>query len=295
MFWPDDLSIHDSHPALIGEAWSPWHVTGAALLLVAITAAVLVAARKPRFRFAPIGWLWFIGTLVPMIGLVQVGALATADRHVYIPLIGLSVMIVWGAAELFSMRVRRLLAVVAIAGLFALSTLQLGHWRSNFAVFWYAARINDRNPLAHAMLAHEYLLLRNFDRALEHAGRARQINPDDAMTLNLLAGVYALLDDDEQALALWRRATQLQSDFASAWRNLGAALSRRGRHAESVAALRRALELEPDRLHALLLLGDEMAALDRAGDAARIYRRVLAIEPGHPGALRGLERTQGLD
>jgi Tfp pilus assembly protein PilF len=145
MFWPRDLAVIYPHPGVYNHDPIPaWKVAGAALLLAAITGAVLAAAR--RKPYLPVGWFWYLGTLVPVIGLVQVGPQAMADRYTYVPLIGIFIMGVWGLADLPFPR-------IALAGAFGLALLacawvtllQVRHWRNDYALWIHNYQATPRN------------------------------------------------------------------------------------------------------------------------------------------------------
>ena len=150
MILPVDLAIQlYPHPASLPL----WQVLGAALFLVAVTLAVVATAK--RFPYLAVGWLWFTGSLVPVIGLVQVGAQAMADRYTYIPSIGLFLMAAWGIPEILGKRSRSAKVLAASSALyllciFTLTTLQVGCWRDNITLYDHALKVTENNWLVHS-------------------------------------------------------------------------------------------------------------------------------------------------
>jgi len=190
--WPSNLAIYYPH----SESWlNPWQVAGAAILLLVIT--VLVIAGR-RWRYFLVGWFWFLGTLVPMIGLVQVGGQGMADRYAYLPFIGLFIMICWGvtdfrpahratdpALEEEGQTSGTWLAVASLAMLLALTAVahrQLWYWRSNEALWTHAVEVTSGNWMAEDFLGGVVIELGKRDEALSHFYRALAINPHDPVS-----------------------------------------------------------------------------------------------------------------
>ena len=190
--WPSNLAIYYPHP----ESWlNPWQVAGAAVLLLVIT--VMVIAGR-RWRYFLVGWFWFLGTLMPMIGLVQVGGQGMADRYAYLPLIGLFIMICWGVAE-FQPVARPTdpaweekgqssgtwLAVASLAMLLALTAVahrQLWYWRDSEALWTHATEVTRRNWMAEDFLGGVMMEVGKPDQALAHFYRALAIKPNDPVS-----------------------------------------------------------------------------------------------------------------
>ncbi len=210
-FWPRDLAIFYPYPR---AAFAIAPVMGAAALLLAITIVVLILAR--RWRYLPAGWLWYLGMLVPVIGIVQVGRQSMADRYSYLPHIGLFILITWTFADLarhFGAKPRALAAVGVIVLLaFALRTShQLEQWRDSKTLFTSAIAAAGENELAEHQLANEFAREKDFDEANRHYREALRINPA----------------------------------YAKAHLNYGKSLVNQRRYDEAIAELRRALEFDP--------------------------------------------------
>ena len=222
--WPENLSALYPHPYLPGgQPWSAWQVVGAGLVLVAITVVVFRVARRP---YARVGWLWFLGMLVPVIGLVQVGRQAMADRYTYLPLTGLFLIAVWGFADLSAglrwhrASVRRVSGLIAAAVLSAYAVAawtQVGSWRDSITLFRRAVQTHPDNPSMHNNLAwilatHPDSTVREPDEAIRLARRAseamRNRNPN---YLDTLAAAYASAGRFERAAAVARAGIDLAS------------------------------------------------------------------------------------
>ena len=163
--WPNNLAVFYPHPGLRPL----WQVLGAVLFLGAVTFAVIRTAK--RFPYLAMGWLWFAGTLVPVIGIVQVGAQAMADRYTYIPLIGLFVMAAWGIPELLKKwRYRKealfALSALILACLFIVTWTQVGYWRNSIALYDHALKVTSHNDTIHDNRGVAYRQLGNLRQAI---------------------------------------------------------------------------------------------------------------------------------
>ena len=265
MFWPARLAVFYPYPLEVPA----WQAAAAALAIVAVSILVWRAARKRPYL--AVGWLWYLVTLAPVIGLVQVGAQARADRYTYVPMIGLTVMLAWGAADLLG-RVGRAkpavaaLAVAACAGCVALTWVQTGYWHDSRTLFQHAVDVTDGNYLAHHNL-----------------GVALAETPDD---LN-------------QAIAHFQSALEIKPDYARAHTDLGSALARLpGRLPDAMAEFRAALAIDPDLAIPHNNLGNTFAQAGGWSEAISEYEAALRIDPDYADARHNLAEAQynlGLD
>ena len=166
-FWPWPLAPLYPHP---GDSLPKWQIAAAALFLFVVTAGVVAARRQ---RYLAVGWFWFLGTLVPMIGLVQVGAAAMADRYAYLPYVGLFAMVCWGVAEWAEKKhvLARWLAIPSFALLLALAVLtqrQLHYWSDNVTLWSHALQVTKHNFVAEDNLGGALIVLGKFDGAMPH-------------------------------------------------------------------------------------------------------------------------------
>jgi len=215
-FWPTGLAVFYPHP----EGGLPaWQTLGAALLVGGVT--VLALLRLRRGPWLAVGWLWYVGMLVPVIGLVQVGSQARADRYTYLPLVGLALAVAWAVPELArrvaparARAVCTTAAVVAVGLLAATTSQQLRHWKSSQALFEHALAVTERNATAHTYLGEALLAQGEDERAIAHWLRAARLSPVHRELANNLAWVLATHPDPERrnpflARRLAERALQL--------------------------------------------------------------------------------------
>jgi tetratricopeptide (TPR) repeat protein len=272
-----------------------WNAAGAALLLLGLS-ALLWRARR-RLPSAWVGWLWYLGTLVPMIGLVQVGMQARADRYLYVSAWGLFWLVGYGAAELperfpaHKTGLRRGLSVAALAVLLALGLgtwRQSEIWRDSPALFQHM-RVVEGHP---GMLYNQALILQKsgrFAEAAEGYRKALAANPRHAGAANNLGGLLLDAGHYEEALAPLARALELEPHRFAAALNLGAALFELGRLEEAAAATARALELDPSSGDAVTNMGLILMRAGRAREALPFLRKALELDPGDELVRAALE------
>jgi hypothetical protein len=245
MLWPVKLSIFYPYDYV---TFFSWQTAAAALLL---TAATYVTIRGVRhFPYLLVGWLWYLGTLVPVIGLVQVGLQSMADRYTYVPLIGAFIMIAWGAPELLN-RWRYgsfALAPAALAIIFAciiMTYVQIGYWRNNIVLYEHAIEVTSANSWAQNNLGYALDLKGKREEAVAHFQKAISIsNEADAhYNLGTVLASQGKLDD---AINQFRESIRISPEYAKAHNNLGNAFLYQGRLDEAIASYREALRLNPD-------------------------------------------------
>ena len=285
--WPDALSVLYPHPG----HWPVWQVMASAALLLAVSAVVIVVAR--RRPYLPVGWLWFCGTLVPVIGLVQVGIQSMADRYTYLPLIGLFMMLVWGIAELIPDRPWRttLLAVLSVSLCAACALLtwrQVQIWRDSEALFRNAVRVTRDNYLAYNNLGFYLWGQGRKTEAVENYRMSVKINPAYEDALNNLG--YALADEKKylEAIPLYEAALRVRPKHAEVHNNLGNALSGIGKIDEAIKHYLIALEQNPNHADAHNNLGIALAMKDRLDEAIVHFRVSIRSKPDYASAHSNL-------
>jgi tetratricopeptide (TPR) repeat protein len=285
--WPADLSVLYPNPG----HWPSWQVILAGLFLTAVSLAAFRARRSsPHFA---VGWFWFAGTLVPVIGLVQVGIQAMADRYAYVPLIGLTVAVAWGAGAVAERRpaARGPIAVAGIAVLAAwipVTRHQIGFWKDSETLFRRAVAVTANNHLAFNNLGFTLSEQGRKGEATEMYRAALAIKPDYADALNNLG--HALAGDRKygEAIEHYRRALRVDPGLVEAHNNLGNALSETGKLDEAIEHYRFVLEREPDHAEAHNNLGIALAKKGRIDEAVAQFRESIRFRPGYAGAHSNL-------
>jgi tetratricopeptide (TPR) repeat protein len=224
-------------------------VAGAVLLLVMVTAAVLLCRRRRPYLL--IGWLWYLGMLVPVIGLVQLGSVASADRYTYLPQIGLAVALVWGTADLCrSWAHRRWLCGAASALVLAVlmggAWRQTSFWRNGETLWAHAVLCTSENLVAHNNLGNALMESGRLDEAIAQYRKALQIDPRHAEMHYNLGNVLLARGELDAALAEYQEAVKLRPDHPFARTNMASVLARQGRFAEAAGHFQRAMEIRPD-------------------------------------------------
>ena len=325
-FWPNDLAVYYPYT---GTDIPAWQIIGAALLLIAITAFCFFQ-RKIR-PYLIVGWLWFLGTLVPVIGLVQVGGQTMADRYFYIPSIGLFIAIVFGSADIAKTRrvAPSLSALVASGILLVLATLthaQIQCWSDSFTLFKHALAVtppnltieNDlgsalsRSGLHDEAAAHfekalkiqpnHYTSLLNMgvtrfyqgrmSEAIEYSRAALRLRPDSPKAHDLLGMALAMQNRSEAALDEMSRAAELAPNDADIRKDLGVTLARLGRIPEAIDRFHEALRLNPNNAEAHSNLGLALLASGKTRESIPEFEAALRLKPELKVAADNLRRAQ---
>jgi tetratricopeptide (TPR) repeat protein len=281
-FWPVDLAVYYPHP---GAGVSVAGALGAGALLLGLTALALGPGR--RRPYLAVGWLWYLGTLVPVIGLVQVGGQAMADRYTYVPLVGLFLLVTWGAADLAgALRLSGFwpaaAAAVALSACVALTWAQLGYWGSDRDLWEHALAVTGPNQYGHCSLAECLEEEGDLDAARRHYQQAVAVDPGQVRPHNSLGNVLRKLGRTDEAAAQYRTALQLDPTFALAHYNLGLVLTDAGRTDEAAAEFRQAVALDPGLLPARCDLGMCYYGQGRLGEAVAEFEAAVALDPQLP-------------
>lgn len=280
---PQGLAVFYPYPSDI--VW--WKVAAAAALLAALT---LLALRfRKRCPYLLVGWLWYLGTLVPVIGIVQVGTQAMADRYTYVPLIGLFIAAAWGAGDLAGglRQGRKILAVVtaaAFAGLATVTWNQLSHWRSSTTLFEHALRVTENNSVAHLNLGVALNRAGNSKEAAAHYHEALRINPDSSSGHYNLANYYSSIGMKDEAKLQYIEAIRDNPRYANAYNNLGIVLASQRRTDEAIPYYRKAVEIEPANAGMRFNYGIALAITNNLPGAVEQLRAALEIRPNYPEA-----------
>ena len=264
MFWPTELAVIYPHPAkryLLTDAWPAWEVALAALLLIMIS--VLCVRELSRRPYLAVGWFWFLGTLVPVIGLVQVGEQAMADRYTYIPMIGPAIALVWWVSDLsaewlasgiVSRRLQKIGAAAAIVVLACLTRHQLGYWQNTVTLFEHAIAVTADNPSAQFAVG----------VGLEEEGQA------------------------SKALVRYRVAVAIDPHYGKAYYNMGQILRKAGNWPKAADAYTAAARCNPNDVPTQLNFASVLPHLGRTSEAIAHYERALELDPNSTEALNNL-------
>jgi tetratricopeptide (TPR) repeat protein len=285
--WPAKLSILYPHPGV----WPAWQVAGSAALLLAVTGAALWnLKRRPSLA---VGWFWFLGVLVPAIGLVQVGVQAMADRFAYVPVIGLFVLIVWGVSDWASAwrqgKVYLGIATgAALAACTVLTSLQLRHWQNSITLFEHVVRVTTNNFVAQNFLSIYLLAAGKPDEALIHVSEALLIRPEVPQFWFQRGEVFAAQHRPAEAIEQYRQAAQLNPKWSEPVKSIGNVLLREGKTNEAIAQYVAANKMAPDDWEAHARLAQVLAAGPDTAAGIEHYREALRLKPDWPETLNNL-------
>jgi Flp pilus assembly protein TadD len=279
--WPDPLAV----PYPFSEHWELSLVIYSVALMTGLSAIAILFARK--FPFALAGWFWFVGTLVPVIGLVQVGAQSMADRYTYLPLIGIFIIVVWGAAEIISewRMLRRTMIVLTAIVLIACSVRtrnQIGYWQNDGTLFSHALAVTTDNYIACVNLGTWHSKNGRIKETLDCYYRALQMSPDDPSVLYDVGNAFAKLGDWDEAVSDYRRALQIAPDQPDILDNLGVALAANKQFEEAITNFEAALKVKPDYADAHNNLATILSRQGKFEEAGRHFYEALRLEPDDP-------------
>jgi len=279
-FWPVDLAVFypyvNSFP--IGQ------VLGASLLLGVVSTAVIYLAK--RAPFLAVGWLWYLGVLFPVIGLMQAGDQAMADRYTYFPSIGIAIMLTWGVAYVLPKEnLRKIItipAAIILAALTFLTWRQCGYWKNDIVLFEHALQATKDNFVAHNGLCISLAIEGQSEKAIAHCLAAIKIKPSIEGMSN--AGIaLAAQGKYEEAIAYYLAAIKINPNDADIHFNLAEALQKQGKLEEATASYREALRINPDHSSAHINLGVILGERLKHDEALYHFRQALRIDPGDPG------------
>jgi len=290
--WPGRLAVFYPHP---GTGLRAFMVLGAAAILVAAT---LLALRARRARpYLTVGWVWYLVTLVPVIGLVQVGEQSMADRYTYLPLVGIFLMLTWGATDalnLLAPRASLLRAAwpkVVLGALGALAILtfeQTRIWRNSVTLFEHALAVTEDNHVAHLNLGLAFEEKGDLPRAEEQYRRVLDLRGDHPTAHHNLGDILARRGRTLEAIQHYRAALAADADYADAHDSLGVALATEGRADEAATHFAAAIRLDPDQASFRYNWGTALASAKRWPEAIAQFREAIRLRPAYAEAHHNL-------
>ena len=289
--WPSSLAVFYPHPATIHAKVPAWEVAGSIMLLCGLSIIALRAGhRRPYFA---VGWFWYVGTLIPVIGLVQVGIQAYADRYTYVPMIGILITLAWGIPELLAgWRFRRLALVVSgsavVLVLSGVAWSQVGYWRDSITLLSHAVAITDRNWFAMGSLGDSHSQLGQHQQAIRYFQEASRIKPENAEVWKNLGASYAQLGQHQQAIGYYRESLRIKPENAEVLYSLGVSYAQLGQYHQAIRYFQEASRIKPDHAEAWYNLGVSYTTLGQHRQAIGYYRESLRIKPENADAWNNL-------
>lgn len=289
MFWPFDLAIFYPHPIF----WPLWQVTASGVLLLFLSYGILRGSK--RYPYLGLGWLWYLGSLVPVIGFFQVGSFSIADRYTYVPLIGLFIIIAWGIPDLsknwhHQMRFLFPSSVVLLFLLMIISSKQVRHWENTITLFTHAIEVTENNYLAHGNLAAALMEQGQMERAYEHNREALKIIPHHFLFNLNMGEIYAMQGKMDQAIFHFRRALQSGPNKPAVHRDLADTLMRKGIPEEAIPHYQWLLERTRDNPELHNNLAVALALSGKVNEAVTHLQIALRLKPGYAEAEDNLSK-----
>src|SRR5438876_3973892 len=317
MIWPVGLAVFYPHP---GDQLPVWEI-GLAIVLLALVSAGAIALRR-KLPYLVTGWFWYLVMLLPVIGLIQVGSQAHADRYTYLPQIGLYLLLAWAITDALASRLqRRILAVTASVTVIALAWrahVQASYWRNGELLWRHALAVTSGNFMAHDGLGEclgnrgrldeaidQFQKALNIapgypeiktnliialtrkgrtDEAITHLQAVLKEHPNDAQTHYGLGNALRKKGDLQGAVAAYEKALSIQGHYPAAHYNLGIALDQNGQIDEAIAHYQEAVQEQPNYPEAYYLLGNDLLQKGRVDDAIAAYEHALKSQPAYPAA-----------
>ena len=323
--WPHNLTVFYPHP---GNTLPLWQVFGAILLVGG--ASFLAIRSLKKYPYIAVGLFWYLGMLVPVIGLVQVSSQAMADRYTYIPMTGLFIIIAWGFSDIsrawhYQKIVSVLSAVIVLSVLTTCTFFQLGYWKDSITLFEHAINVTDNNYLAHNNLGAALLEKGKLDKAVLHIKEALRIepgckaalynlgaalsaqgkldeavlhynnmlkiNPKDAIVHNNLADVLSAHGKPNEAVLHYNEALKIDPDYAGAHGGFGSLLIKQNKFKEAMFHLTEAIRIDSDYAEAYNNIGVVFSRLNKLKEASTFFSKAIQVKPDFTKARKNLEIT----
>jgi tetratricopeptide (TPR) repeat protein len=285
MIWPSGLSVFYPHPE---NALPFWQGFLSLSLLTFFTAVVIRLARRAPYLVA--GWFWYLGTMFPVIGIVQTGGQAMADRYAYVPLIGIFIIIAWGLPELmagwrYKKKALSILVGILIPALAMVTSTQVGYWKNTFTLFKHASiEVDNRYPGAALTYNNLGLALKRkgeFSDSLDQFKIAIKINPSYPDPYINIGNILLEQKNTEEAIDYYKRAITFKPDYSIAYYNLGRALNQKGEKEEAISFYKKAIEIKPDFAAPHYSIGNALFAKQKTEEAISYYKMAIELKPDY--------------
>jgi tetratricopeptide (TPR) repeat protein len=283
-FWPFDLTVFYPYDFFIPL----WQVIISGIILISITGAVLYSVRTLPFLFT--GWFWYLGTLVPVIGLVQVGKHAMADRYTYLPSIGIAIILAWGIPLLLKNKIirKKVLCPAAFAVLLVLSVLtwnQCGYWKSNVTLFNHAAKVTGKDSEGHPIgAAFTELGQYQYQKEISEYNKAIRMNPDNHLAYFSRAIAFARLGQYHNAIRDYNAVIRLKPDYFEAYNNRGNIYGQHGQYQLAIEDFGKTIEINPNHARAYNNRGLAYSGLGLYDKALGNFNKAIGLQPDYAGA-----------
>jgi tetratricopeptide (TPR) repeat protein len=280
--WPDDLAVLYPHPVYNYDGQgglAPWQLTCSVILLAAVTVVAVKLRRRAPYVLA--GWLWYVLALVPVIGLVQAGAQARADRFTYLPHVGVAIAVVWGVAAAAANRPRLVAAVLtaAVAALVFCTEAQLPTWHDSLTLWQHALKSTRKTPESLTHLGGALAAAGRDDEAAGQYAEALRLDKDSAFAHIGLGNLLQRQGKLDSAAEHLRAACAVRPDLAEAHTDLGVVYFRQGKLEEAAREHREAIRLNPELFAGYSNLGQVELARSNLSEARDCYRQALLLQP----------------
>ena len=293
IIWPVDFAVFYPYE----YSASGWQFIVCLILLAAISAVAIFYIKKAAFLF--VGWFWYLGTLVPVIGFIQVGRQAMADRYTYFPSIGIAIILIWGIFHLCSEEKLRKIVIIPTAIILGFLTFltwqQCGYWKNSATLFSQALQVTQNNYLAHTNLGIALVEEGKTQEAIGHYRAALQIKPSDDNTHYNLANALKKQGVIDEAIIHYREAVKWNPHYSKAHNNLGVYLDAQGLSDEAIIHYRQALQIEPTNPGFHFNLGMALGKKGNLSEAIDCFRTAIYLKPDYEEARRALRVALQLD
>jgi tetratricopeptide (TPR) repeat protein len=290
MIWTGNLACFYPYPKSIPG----WQVSGACFLLIFIS---IIAIKTFKHRpYLLVGWLWYLGTLVPVIGLVQIGLQSMADRYTYVPLIGLFIIIAWGVPDMLTgLRHKKIILIISTVVVLSISMIctwfQIGTWKNSITLFEHAVMVTKNNYVAYQKLGEALAVQGETQAAIRHYSQALRIRPDfiqSHLNLGIMLRYQGKLDPSMEHFS---RVLKLKPDCAEAHNELGYTLSEQGKVTEAATHYHEAIRIKPNYAEAHNNLGVLLANQDKDNEAMFHFYEAIRINSDYAEAYFNLGKV----